>query len=616
MKNEIFVDVDKNKKEVENKIKDYENLSLIEKIEKFEKELDDLIIDIKNEDIDIILDYTSLIFFKLCLELSNSQKKELTNRLLKLYHKLKNLYFFNQMVSLYQKIDSIAHDIANKFNTSCLEFNVYRDIILESIYDYKKNKNSEFKILGLNIKSTNIKKYEFLSNVLEEEIYTKDDIFMSYDLIIGDFDEGYTLNIKFNDKYIIINNAKAIKEMKELLKKYGIENNTWYDTYEPESKKIIHRALNSMTEEEKKKRDEERKKEEEENKIKGRQFIESLQNEEKYIKIKFQRTKKNTKIFKKIFFSLKEFILSNELVKDKILKILPYGSVTQCTCNEKSDVEMTIITKNYMKATKEDISQIYEDIKKNLEEKKNEEFELFSEGIRETKRTILLLLRHKETKTEIEINCNNFFSVMNSTLIRNYLVYDARALILINTIKDWSKIKNINSNNKHFLSSYCYTLMTIYFLQRMKDPLLPIISSYNYLIKINISEKEFFVERQLLHSSELMKNWHTQNKNDTVTTLLLKWMIFYLYLFNEDEYCIDISNQKYTFRFKEDTYLTSSVKESKLSAYVFIDMFDYTYNPGSYMLMNSSEYDIFKNVLKESIEQLLEGKKEFFLPRQ
>ena len=616
MKNEIFVDVDKNKKEVENKIKDYENLSLIEKIEKFEKELDDLIIDIKNEDIDIILDYTSLIFFKLCLELSNSQKKELTNRLLKLYHKLKNLYFFNQMVSLYQKIDSIAHDIANKFNTSCLEFNVYRDIILESIYDYKKNKNSEFKTLGLNIKSTNIKKYEFLSNVLEEEIYTKDDIFMSYDLIIGDFDEGYTLNIKFNDKYIIINNAKAIKEMKELLKKYGIENNTWYDTYEPESKKIIHRALNSMTEEEKKKRDEERKKEEEENKIKGRQFIESLQNEEKYIKIKFQRTKKNTKIFKKIFFSLKEFILSNELVKDKILKILPYGSVTQCTCNEKSDVEMTIITKNYMKATKEDISQIYEDIKKNLEEKKNEEFELFSEGIRETKRTILLLLRHKETKTEIEINCNNFFSVMNSTLIRNYLVYDARALILINTIKDWSKIKNINSNNKHFLSSYCYTLMTIYFLQRMKDPLLPIISSYNYLIKINISEKEFFVERQLLHSSELMKNWHTQNKNDTVTTLLLKWMIFYLYLFNEDEYCIDISNQKYTFRFKEDTYLTSSVKESKLSAYVFIDMFDYTYNPGSYMLMNSSEYDIFKNVLKESIEQLLEGKKEFFLPRQ
>ena len=616
MKNEIFVDVDKNKKEVENKIKDYENLSLIEKIEKFEKELDDLIIDIKNEDIDIILDYTSLIFFKLCLELSNPQRKELTNRLLKLYHKLKNLYFFNQMVSLYQKIDSIAHDIANKFNTSCLEFNVYRDIILESIYDYKKNKNSEFKTLGLNIKSTNIKKYEFLSNVLEEEIYTKDDIFMSYDLIIGDFDEGYTLNIKFNDKYIIINNAKAIKEMKELLKKYGIENNTWYDTYEPESKKIIHRALNSMTEEEKKKRDEERKKEEEENKIKGRQFIESLQNEEKYIKIKFQRTKKNTKIFKKIFFSLKEFILSNELVKDKILKILPYGSVTQCTCNEKSDVEMTIITKNYMKATKEDISQIYEDIKKNLEEKKNEEFELFSEGIRETKRTILLLLRHKETKTEIEINCNNFFSVMNSTLIRNYLVYDARALILINTIKDWSKIKNINSNNKHFLSSYCYTLMTIYFLQRMKDPLLPIISSYNDLIKINISEKEFFVERQLLHSSELMKNWHTQNKNDTVTTLLLKWMIFYLYLFNEDEYCIDISNQKYTFRFKEDTYLTSSVKESKLSAYVFIDMFDYTYNPGSYMSMNSPEYDIFKNVLKESIEQLLEGKKEFFLPRQ
>ena len=54
---------------------------------------------------------------------------------------------------------------------------------------------------------------------------------------------------------------------------------------------------------------------------------------------------------------------------------------------------------------------------------------------------------------------------------------------------------------------------------------------------------------------------------------------------------------------------------NKLSAYCFIDMFDYTYNPGSYMEIDSNEHSIFKDVLKESIEQLLEGKKEFFYPR-
>jgi DNA polymerase sigma len=332
--------------------------------------------------------------------------------------------------------------------------------------------------------------------------------------------------------------------------------------------------------------------------------------------MKFLRTKKNTKIYKNIFLNLKKEILSNELVKNKILKILPYGSVTQCTNNEKSDVEMTIITKNYETATKEYISKIFEDILDKIENEQNIEFEIFMEGIRETKRTILLLLRHKETNTEIEINCNNFFSVMNSNLIRNYLVYDARALILLNTIKDWSKIKGINSNNKGYLSSYCYTLMTIFFLQRIKQPLLPIISSYNDLINLKVSEKEFYIEKQLLQSSEMMQKWHTTNKEDTVTTLLLKWMIFYLYLFNGEEYCIDISNKRLTFRFNEAKYLTSFISgNNKLSAYCFIDMFDYTYNPGSYMEIDSNEHSIFKDVLKESIEQLLEGKKEFFYPR-
>ena len=55
---------------------------------------------------------------------------------------------------------------------------------------------------------------------------------------------------------------------------------------------------------------------------------------------------------------------------------------------------------------------------------------------------------------------------MNSNLIRNYLVYDARALILINTIKDWSKIKGINSNKEGYLSSYCYTLIIIFFYKK------------------------------------------------------------------------------------------------------------------------------------------------------
>ena len=598
--------IEKKKDEVKMKISEYEKYSFRKKYLKYEKEIDDLIIDIKNEDIDVILDYTSSMFFKLCLESKDSELEDILDKLSKLYHKLKNLHFFNIMVSLYRKIEKIIHEIDQKYNS--FKFVTNKDIILQSIYDYEKNINSSYKTLGLNVKSTSAEKFKFLSEKLEE-IYKKENIFLSYDLLIGDYDEGYTLQIKFNDKLLILNNAKSLREMRELLKKYEIEKFSWFDIDEQERKKITHLALNTLTEEEK----EMKKKKEEKKSIKQNNLIKALKNQEKYIKIKFQKTKKNTKTYKNIFISLKNKILSIEKVKDKILKILPYGSVTQCTNNENSDMEMTIISKNYEKANSDYIYQIFSDIQREIEDDENGEFEMFLEGIRQTKRTILLLIRHKKSKTEIEINCNNFFSVMNSTLIRNYLVYDARVLILINTIKDWSKIKGINSNNKGFLSSYCFTLMTIFFLQRIKNPLLPIICSCNDLVNIKVNEREFLIERNLLHSSELMQKWHTKNKEDTVSTLLLKWMIFYLYLFNEEEYYIDINNKRLSFRFNEAKYLNSFVSgKNKLSAYSFIDMFDYTYNPGSYMEANSSEHILFKDTLKISIDQLLEGKTDFF----
>ena len=442
-----------------------------------------------------------------------------------------------------------------------------------------------------------------MCNILEE-IEIKEDIYRNYILLRGDLEEGCTLKVKFNDDYLLLNNNN-LNKLKELLKNYGIENMDW--------DRDRRKPINLLSNEEKKQKDELKNKKEEENKEK---LSNALIMQENFVKNNFKNTKKNTKLFKTIFSKLEEIILSDEKIKNKIIKILPYGSVTQCTCNENSDLEMTILTKNYEKCSEKFIFDLFEKILDNISKNPSSEFDPYLEGIRTTKRTILLLLIHKESKTKIEINCNNFFSVMNSTLIRNYLTYDARALILINTIKDWSKQKEINSNSKLFLSSYCYTLMTIFFLQRMKNPLLPIISSRDNLIRMKISEKEFFLEKELLNTSESMKNWHTQNKDDTVVTLMLKWMIFYLYIFNNEEYCIDISNKKLCFRVDEAIYLNEFIKGSKKkSAYCMIDMFDYTYNPGSYMEMDSEEHRIFKTEMENAIKMILEGKVDFFLAK-
>ena len=53
----------KRKREIQNKAKQCNNLSLNEIYEKYNNEIEEYIIDIKNEDIDFILDYTSSIFF-------------------------------------------------------------------------------------------------------------------------------------------------------------------------------------------------------------------------------------------------------------------------------------------------------------------------------------------------------------------------------------------------------------------------------------------------------------------------------------------------------------------------------------------------------------------------
>ena len=605
-KKNLQVIIQQNKKKVEELLSPYKNLKYVEIYYKFSKELDSLIIDIKGQDIDVILDFTSSLFINKGLNLSLYENKEIENKLSKLYHKLKNLYFFNQMIFLYNKIKDIYNKIKERCNS--IEFKEEEDIILTSVYEYEKNINANYKSLGVNIKSTNSEKFKYLCSIIEE-LNMKEDIYRSFYIIKSDFEEGYTLKVKFNDDFLIMNNSDNLKKEKELLKKYGIENRDWDDS------NIKRKPLSELTEEEKKQKEELKKKEEEEKKIKLEKLINSLQKQEIFIKNNFLRTKKNTKNFKHIFTRLKEIMLSNEEIKNNILKILPYGSVTQCTNNESSDLEMTIITKNFETCKADYIRDLYQKIIDYIDNNVSEEFGAYLEGIRETKRTILLLLEYKETKTRIEINCNNFFSVMNSNLIRTYLTYDARALILINTIKDWSKNKEINSNGKHFLSSYCYTLMTIFFLQRMKEPILPIISSYDDLINMKISEKEFFLERLLLNPSKYMKNWHTENKSDTVVTLILKWMIFYLYIFDNMEYCIDIGNPKLCFRVNEAKYLTDSVREKDnvKSAYCIIDMFDYTYNPGSYMEFNSPEHNTFIEEMENAVKMILEGKIDFFL---
>ena len=98
----ISLIISKHKKRVSEILSSYKNLSFQKQCDKLSKDLDSLTLDINNESIDVILDYTSSLFIQMGIHLSTFDKNEIMNKLSKLYHKLKNLYFFNIVIFLFR----------------------------------------------------------------------------------------------------------------------------------------------------------------------------------------------------------------------------------------------------------------------------------------------------------------------------------------------------------------------------------------------------------------------------------------------------------------------------------------------------------------------------------
>ena len=601
-------------------IKKKENNPFNRKYEELLKQTESFINNTKNKNINEILSYSIISFFDLILKINNRKINILENKLSMLFHKLHQLSFFNLMMTYTNFIIKISKKIESEKN-NC-QFNPSKDLLIKAIYDIFLNQNLEHKIFSIKMTSNSELKFNYLKLKLEEFVYNNTEPFFEYNLIPGPYPDGYEIIVNNRDNYLILNDESNkkddIKKMKDIFRKFGINDryiNWWKNNsysrqnqnYEIIEEKDNHKIKIENINNEKKVNTIV-----EQNKEKFKEITKNLIKQENNIKNNFKLTNRNFSNFKNSFYDLKKIILSIPNLTYKIKDIYPYGSISQLTQNINSDYEISIITENYSLIKKSDIELLLKEISSFIELNNNNEYKI--EGIRTTKRTFLLILKDIKYKINIEININNIFSILNSNLIYKYVTYDARALILVNTIKDWSKIKGINSNYKGFLSSYCYTLMTIFFLQRIENPLLPIIHSNLNYNKIFIFDKEYFIEKNMLCPEISFNNFKTKNKEDTVTTLLLKFFVFYLFLFNENDYCIDIGNDKLTFRYNEAKYLNYFEERNKISVYCFIDMFDYTYNPGSYMDRDSTPHKLYIKKLQKSLRQLLNGEDNILKP--
>ena len=82
-------------------------------------------------------------------------------------------------------------------------------------------------------------------------------------------------------------------------------------------------------------------------------------------------------------------------------------------------------------------------------------------------RVPLLKMRHVHTEMDIDVILakDNPFVFLNTQLIREYSSIDARVRPLLFAIKKWASARAVSDSRNSTLSTYCWMLMVIFFLQ-------------------------------------------------------------------------------------------------------------------------------------------------------
>jgi hypothetical protein len=536
-----------------------------------------------------LLIYLVKNFFSLYFELDTSKREILIDKISIILIKLKRIEIVNIILSFLQFINELKHAIRFDYSKSDdpeFEFDYEDDLKIEA-EDARFEETTDIKDpkdifkLTLNVFNHNVEKNTYIQKVVHKVLkFNETSNYFNYNLISSDK----------NKNIIEITKKSNFLKLKEVKIKYFLFTKFYSNSNAEEpSQSCTIKEFSKF-------------------------YRNSLLFLEKDIATHIKFTKRKTSNFKKAFEDFKTFLTQNLKIDssdnksyhyvESIKSILPFGSVTQFSYNIKSDLEITIIT-NDTRDQENFALEIFKRIEKTIQNSTT----LYSKfESRVTKRTRLLNFYDIGNNTKVELMLNNYLGVLNSYLIRSYSLCDSRCIILINIIKDWSKLKKINGNFDGFMSSYCYTLMVIYFLQNLKKPILPVLQTNEFSKfcenEIKLGNFHFYLnfdddrDDLSLCMNRIFKNSHT------ISEILLQFFLFYLHLFDENEYCIDISNRHTVYRYNQIKYL--NYYNNKHFVYCFIDPFDYSYNPGSYFIKNSYQEEKFRKELENAIRNILE----------
>lgn len=144
----------------------------------------------------------------------------------------------------------------------------------------------------------------------------------------------------------------------------------------------------------------------------------------------------------------------------------------------------------------------------------------------------IIKLKHKNGLCS-DIGFENKLALWNTRLLRTYTEIDPRVKTLVYLVKHWSKQRNINEPYHGTLSSYCYVLMVIFFLQQRSPPVLPCLQTiippdlgHSPIVDLDGHNVYFFEDLPNLN-----RYWQANN-TESITELLFGFFQYYAYNFH------------------------------------------------------------------------------------
>ncbi|XP_037527433.1 terminal uridylyltransferase 7 [Rhipicephalus sanguineus] len=197
---------------------------------------------------------------------------------------------------------------------------------------------------------------------------------------------------------------------------------------------------------------------------------------------------------------------------------------------------------------------------------------------------------HRPTQLEGDISFYNTLAQHNTRLLKVYSQIDERVRVLGYTFKHFAKTCAIGDASRGSLSSYAYILLTLYYLQQCKPPVIPVLQE---LYPEGEQKPEVMVEGWNAwfydDVDHLQSVWSEFGlNNETVGELWLGLLRFYTEEFNFQEHVVSI---------RQKAPLTRLQKMWTSKFIAIEDPFDLDHNLGSGVTKSMSTY-IMKTLIK------------------